>query len=181
MVLLSTLSHPLHLVALRKGWRRGHLLRRTILLHRVCPSLSWHNACPKNTIIFHEMGNGRQAQFCKQECFWYDAVQLKRVHGYLRDLARLSNVPKIRVMPSICQQIYVEFSSDPVAMDTVYRKQNQPEFVVHHRDQSVLTNLNTQEMANVICMRLRPCLFHPRRYFQCGLISFWLLYACPWS
>jgi len=49
---------------------------------------------------------------------------------------------------------YVEFSSDPVVMDNVYRKPNPPQFVTHHHDQSVLTNLCTREMEKILVMPL---------------------------
>jgi len=107
----------------------------------------------KNMLLFRGTESGRQAQFCKQDCF--DVMQCSGKE-YM-DAHEISPVFQVYQKSEACRSFvnkYVEFSSDPIAMDSVYRTPNTSDFIVHHRDQSVLTNLCTREIASVLCMPL---------------------------
>ena len=107
----------------------------------------------KDTLLFKDVGNAKQSQFCKQDCF--DAMSC---HGeeYMNAYEITSDFQIYRKTETSLQFVskYVEFCSDPKTMDTIYRAPNGPDFEIHHHDQAVLTNLRTKQRDRVLVMEL---------------------------
>jgi glycosyltransferase involved in cell wall biosynthesis len=105
----------------------------------------------KDAALFRDTSNARNARFCKEDCFvamdcageeYRNAYEISTDFQLYRKSDSLEFLSK-----------YVEFCSDPVVMDSVYRKPNPPEFVTHNHDKSVLTNLCTHEKEKKLVMR----------------------------
>lgn len=106
----------------------------------------------KDVALFRDKANAKQSQYCKQDCF--DAMSC---HGeeYMdaHEISAHFQIYKKSESTLKFLSKYVEFSSDPVVMDTIYRKANTPDFDAHNHDQSVLTNLCTREREMILVMQ----------------------------